>query len=86
MSETNRDQDPRAAIAEKVNERLGWLNQAAEIIGGPGATIEDTFDLPPQVRQEAPEPNWTQEQISGVREIAHRFGYGVVKEARKRLF
>lgn len=68
--------DSRTQIAERIIEQLSWLNQAAEIVGGSGATVEKTFDVPPQVRQEAPAPKWSEEQIASIREIAHRFGYG----------
>jgi hypothetical protein len=80
MSERSAGQDPtlqnRAAIAERVGEQLGWLNQAAEIIGGPDARVEDVFDRPPEERRTAPTPDWTPEQAANVREIAHRLGYG----------
>jgi hypothetical protein len=78
MSESiNPNQDPlRAAIAERVAEQLGWLNDAAEIIGGQGAEVTGVFTQAPEVRKDAPEPNWTEDQTAQVREIAHRFGYG----------
>jgi len=80
MSEQSSNQDPalqgQAVIAERVSEQLTWLNQAAEIVGGPGAKPDEVFDQPPQERRTARTPNWTPEQEAGVREIAHRFGYG----------
>lgn len=77
------DQDPQNSLrfqtAEIVAEKLTWLREAAEIIGGPGALVEQVFELPPQIRDEAPLPQWSQQQIEGVSEIASRFGYGALE-------
>ena len=78
MSEINHDQDPtKAAIAERVTEQLDWLNKAAEIAGGP---VGEVFPYATEPRRDAPEPDWDNEQISGIREIAHRFGYGAEQD------
>lgn len=66
----------RALIGERVSEQLRWLNEAAEVIGGPNASIPAVFDLPPEVRDDAPMPDWTPEQTERIREIGQRFGYG----------
>lgn len=84
MTERFSDQDPqqevRAAIAERVAERLQWLNEAAELIGGPGATVEEVFERPVvegnTARDDAPMPDWTPEQTEKMLAIGRRFGYG----------
>lgn len=81
MSERlNSDQDPqfrlKVAVAEKATEQLGWLNEAAQVVGGPEAKPADVFDLPPEVRNDAPMPDLSPEQEEAIREVAQRFGYG----------
>ncbi len=84
MSELHIDQDPqqrlRAAIAERAQEQLGWLQEAAEIIGGPGAQVTEVFPAPvvegDKARNDAPIPDWTEEQTEQVWVIGRRFGYG----------
>ena len=82
MTEQFSDQDPqqqlRAALAERVTEQLAWLNEAAEIVGGPGALVVEVFDVPLEVRNDSPMPDWTEEQVEKERAIGRRFGYGAV--------
>lgn len=51
MSEQLSDQDPqarlRAAIAERAQEQMGWIEAGAQAIGGEQATVEDVFQLSP---------------------------------------
>jgi hypothetical protein len=75
-SDNDPQQQLKAAIAERVIERLGWLAEAATAVGGEGATVESVFERPPEVRADAPEPDWSPEQVEKVREVAHRLGYG----------
>jgi hypothetical protein len=78
------DQDPqrqvREAIAEQALERLGWLDDAAEVIGGRGAKFTKEFKAPEVVgdvaRDDAPMPNWTPEQAEKIKAVGRRFGYG----------
>jgi hypothetical protein len=84
-SEQGPDQQLKRAIAERVTEQLAWLDQAAKVVGGPDATVPDVFDLPPEVRDDAPMPDWTPEQVDTVREIGRRMGYGAHEDVSSGL-
>lgn len=80
MPESFSDQDPqaqvRAQIGERVNQQIGLIEDAARIVGGPDATVQETFEQPPEIRDDAPMPAWDPEQTAGVLAIAHQLGYG----------
>lgn len=61
----------------EVQEKLGWLESAAQEIGGPNATPESVFTpLNSDNRSQAPDPNWNQRQQAVARELAQHLGYG----------
>lgn len=74
------DQDLKLTIKEKVVEQLGWLNELTRSLGGEKAKLEDIFPAPPEVRNDAPMPDWTPEQEADAREIGRRFGYGAEQD------
>ncbi|MGC1176842.1 MAG: hypothetical protein WA843_02130 [Candidatus Saccharimonadales bacterium] len=65
-----------AQYRKRINEQIGWLQEAAEAVAGTGAVITEVFDQPPEARDDAPMPDWTPEQEEKNREIGKRFGYG----------
>jgi hypothetical protein len=73
-----------ALIREQVVTQLGFLKDAAEVIGGEGATVEEAFAEPIVegniARDNAPEPDWTDTQEAKVREIGRKFGYGAEED------
>jgi hypothetical protein len=79
MPERLSDQDPqarvKAAIAERVQEQMNWIETSAQAIGGENASVEDIFELPPDVRDEAPTPAWNPEQEAIARELGEKLGY-----------
>lgn len=79
MTEQFPDQDPairsRAAIAEQAREQIELIENSAVIIGGEGAAVEDVFELPPEVRDDAPDPDWDERQEAEGRKLGERLGY-----------
>ncbi|HSX45694.1 MAG TPA: hypothetical protein VLG27_01665 [Candidatus Saccharimonadia bacterium] len=75
----NGNQDPqirvRTAIAERAQLQMQWIEATARGIGGEKATIEEVFPLPPDVRDEAPDPDWNEEQEATARALGERLGY-----------
>lgn len=66
----------RDSIEAKVGQQVARIEALAVEIGGEGATVESVFPEPPEVRDDAPEPDWGDEQIAVAREMAHEFGFG----------
>lgn len=75
-AENNSNPELEASVEAKVNYQIGKLETLAVVIGGEGATVESVFPEPPEVRKDAPEPDWNEEQITAAREVAHEFGFG----------
>jgi hypothetical protein len=76
----NGEQDLKASIKEKTIERIGWINDLAVELGGEGERVKDVLPEPTAVRDEAPMPDWTSEQIAKAREVGQRFGYGAEQD------
>ncbi len=72
----NPSQNSHDELAQRADLEIAWLNEAAVVVSGKGATVTDTFALPPGTRDDAPMPNWTEGQITNVRSIGQRMGYG----------
>lgn len=70
------DQDLLLRVGEWVDVQMTEIESAAKLIQGDEATVEDVFPLPPEERDTADTPEWTTEQISIARNVAHRLGYG----------
>lgn len=68
------------SIEARVHEQIGQIENLAVAIGGEGSSVEDVFPEPPEVRQDAPRPEWTEEQIAAAREVAHGFGFGAEQD------
>ncbi|PJE65708.1 hypothetical protein COU91_00095 [Candidatus Saccharibacteria bacterium CG10_big_fil_rev_8_21_14_0_10_47_8] len=78
--EQNGDQDLKTAIKEKTEMQITTIVDLAREIGGEGAHIDDVFPLPPETRDHAPIPEWNEDQVNRVREVARSFGYGAVED------
>lgn len=70
------DKELKNSIREKVAEQLDRIINLAEYISGKDPWVENVFTSPPEVRADAPEPTWSDDQIAKAREVAHSFGYG----------
>jgi len=81
-SQHNIDPALLASIGERVSAEVALLEQAAEVVGGEGATVEDAFPLPTKERRDAPMPEWAddEDKVAKVREVAHSFGYGAEED------
>jgi hypothetical protein len=83
MSEFTGEQEPQQQTYERIHawigERARWIQEAAAAINGPMAVVEYAFDKPPEVRDHAPVPDWTEDQIVQVRAVARRLGYGAIE-------
>ncbi|CAN5640050.1 hypothetical protein BH23PAT2_BH23PAT2_03640 [soil metagenome] len=63
-------------IEQYIHQRTSWLTEAANIVGGPEATLVSAFMEPTEVRADSPALDLTQEQEQSLREVAGRFGLG----------
>ena len=66
----------KAGLVEQIHEKMYRLNQAALIVGGEGSTVRTVFDMPTTPRDDAPMPDWNEEQVAGVYNVATMLGYG----------
>ena len=76
------DIDPglRDSIREQAEGRLNLITNLVKEIGGTGAEMDNILPSPPEVRDEAPMPDWTAEQESRVREVGRQLGYGAEQD------
>ncbi len=61
---------------EKLRQDAQKIVELVEYIGGPEASIDAVLPLPPEIRQDAAEPNWSNEQKAVVRAVANELGFG----------
>lgn len=74
---THETKNPQDNIEAFIDERKSWLDEAARIVGGEGATPSEVFSPPTEVRADASElDDLSAETEAQLREIAGRFGLG----------
>ena len=73
------------SIKEKIMEQIRWITDLAAELGNEGDLLSDVFALPPEVRDDAPMPDWADEQEAKAREVGRRFGYGAEQDVNSGL-
>lgn len=73
------------SIKEQTQERLELIDSLVQEVGGENAHIDDVLPTPPEVRNDAPMPNWTPEQEAKAREVGKQFGYGAEQDVQSGL-
>ncbi len=85
MSERFHDQDPQVAIAEQAKEQISRIEIAVVQIGGEGAELDEVFPQPPEVRDDALDPDWDEQQEAVARNLAESLGYASEKNVHSGL-